>query len=155
MFTLKQTFLLCGVTSEMEKDLRTANGPILHLEFLRNFNKRSRTFKALNQQLAQKVCKCVNMFLETGCVLCKKGSRRRTKRSAENIEEVEQRIAEISDKSIWRLTQETNLSFGAVQVILKKDLHFFPYRVSVVHEIKPLNNKNPHSIDITSLNIDR
>jgi hypothetical protein len=31
----------------MEKDLRTANGPIRHLEFLRNFNKSFRTFKAL------------------------------------------------------------------------------------------------------------
>jgi hypothetical protein len=36
---------------------------------------------------------------------------------------------------------------------VKKDLHFFPYRVSVVHEIKPLDNKSPHNI--TSLNIDR
>ncbi|KAH0819839.1 hypothetical protein GEV33_002952 [Tenebrio molitor] len=40
-------------------------GPIRHLEFLRNFNKSFRTFKALNQQLAQKVYKCVNMFSET------------------------------------------------------------------------------------------
>jgi hypothetical protein len=34
-----------------------------------------------------------------------------------------------------RLTQETNLLFGTVQLILKKDLHFFRYHVSVVHEI--------------------
>jgi hypothetical protein len=72
-------------------------GPTGHLEFLRNFNKSFGTFKALNQQLAQKVYKCVNMFLETGSVLRKKGSRRPTKRSAENIEESEQRIiAEIN-----------------------------------------------------------
>jgi hypothetical protein len=45
----------------MEKDLRTANGPIRHLEFLRNFNN--------------------------------KGSGRPTKTTAENIEEVKQRIA--------------------------------------------------------------
>jgi hypothetical protein len=71
------------------------------------------------------------MFLETGSVLRKKGSRRKTKRSVENIEEGEQRIiAEIN-------TQETNLSFGTVQLILKKDLHFFFYRVSVVHETTP------------------
>jgi hypothetical protein len=76
----------------MEKDLRTANGPIRHLEFLRNFNKSFRIFKALKQQLAQKVYKCVNMF-------------------------------------------------------------FSPHRVSVVDEIKPLDNKSPHNI--TSLNIDR
>jgi hypothetical protein len=37
MFTLEQNILLCSVTSEIEKDLRTANGPIRHLEFMRNF----------------------------------------------------------------------------------------------------------------------
>jgi hypothetical protein len=83
-------------------------------------------FQGIYQQLAQKVYKCVNMFLETGSVLRKKGSGRPTKRTAENIEEVEQRIAETPNKSIRRLIQETNLSFGTVQLILKKDLHFFP-----------------------------
>jgi phosphate uptake regulator len=74
--------------------------PIRHLEFLRNFNKSFRTFKALNQQLAEKVYKCLNMFLETGSVLRKKDSRRPTKRSAENIEEGEQRItAEINPRN--------------------------------------------------------
>jgi hypothetical protein len=60
------------------------------------------TFKAL---FAQKVYKCIKMFLETG-------SGRPTKRTAENIEEVEQRIAEMPNKSIRRLIQETNISFG-------------------------------------------
>jgi hypothetical protein len=37
----------------MEKDLRTANGLIRHLEILRNFNKSFRTFKSITyQQLA-------------------------------------------------------------------------------------------------------
>jgi Asp-tRNA(Asn)/Glu-tRNA(Gln) amidotransferase B subunit len=86
-------------------------------------------------------------------VFCaKKGSERPTKRTAENIEEIEQRIAETPNKSIRRLAQETNLSFGTVQLIFKKVLHLFPYCVSVVHEIKPLDNKSPHNI--TSLNID-
>jgi hypothetical protein len=66
------------------------------------------------------------------------------------LEKVEQRIAETPNKSIRRLTQETNLSFGTVQLILKKGLHLFPYRVSVVHEIKPIDNKSPHH-NITSL----
>jgi hypothetical protein len=40
------------------------------------------------------------MFLETGSVLRKKGSRRATKRSGENIEEGEQRIiAEINPRN--------------------------------------------------------
>jgi hypothetical protein len=58
-------------------------------------------------------------------------------------------IAETPNKSIRRLAQETHLSFGTVQLFLKKDLHFFP----VVHEFKPLDNKSPHNG--TSLNIDR
>jgi hypothetical protein len=42
----------------------------------------------------------LNMFLETGSVLRKKSSRRPTKRSAENIEEGEQRIiAEIKPRN--------------------------------------------------------
>jgi hypothetical protein len=57
-------------------------------------------FQGTYQQLAHKVYKCVNMFLEIGSVLRKKGSRRRTKRSAENIEEGEQRIiAEINPRN--------------------------------------------------------
>jgi hypothetical protein len=105
------------------------------------------------QQLAQKVYKCVNMFLQTGSVLCKKGSGRLTKRTAENIEEVEQRIAETPNKSIWRLTQETNLSFDTVQLILKKRFALFFLSCVCGGEIKPLDNKNPHNI--TSRNIDR
>jgi hypothetical protein len=103
------------------------------------FQQKFPDFQGTNQQLAQKVYKCVNMFLETGSVLRKKGSGQPTKRTAQNIEEVKQKIAESPNKSIRRLAQETNLSFGTVQLILKKDLQFFPYRVSVVHEIKPLD----------------
>jgi hypothetical protein len=46
-------------------------------------------------------------------------------------------LKRVNKELLPRLTQETNLSFGAVQLILKKDLHFFLYRVSVVDEITP------------------
>jgi hypothetical protein len=96
MFTLEQQiFIVQSFFSNGER-----LGAIRYLEFLRNFNKSFWTFKALNQQLAQKVYKCVNMFLKKGSVLRKKGSRRPTKRSAENIEEGEQRIiAEINPRN--------------------------------------------------------
>jgi hypothetical protein len=95
MFTLEQQIFIVQCFFSNRERL----GPIPQLEFLRSFNKSFRTFKALNQQLAQKVYKCVNIFLETGSVLCKKGSKRPTKRSAENIEEGEQRIiAEINPR---------------------------------------------------------
>jgi hypothetical protein len=44
-------------------------------------------------------------FLKTGSLLCKKSSGRPTKRTAENIEEVEQRIAETPNKSIGRINK--------------------------------------------------
>jgi hypothetical protein len=53
-------------------------------------------------------------------------------------------LKRVNKELLQRLTQETNLSFGTVQLILKKDLHFFLYRVSVVHEIL-LDNKSPHN----------
>jgi hypothetical protein len=96
MFTLEQEIFIVQCFFSNRERL----GPIRHLEFLRNFNKSFRIFKALNQQLAQKVYKCVNMILETGSVLRKKGSRRPTKRSSENIEDGEQRIiAEINPRN--------------------------------------------------------
>jgi hypothetical protein len=126
MFTLEQQIFIGQCFFSNGERL----GLTRQLEFLRNFNKSLRTFKALNQQLAQKVYKCVKMFLETGSVLRKKGSRRPTKISAEILKRVNKEL-------LQRLTQETNLSLGTVQLILKKDLHFFLYRVSVVHEITP------------------
>jgi hypothetical protein len=69
------------------------------------------------------------MFLETGSVLRKKGSRRQKDQM--------KILKRVNKQLLQRLTQETNLSFGTVQLILKKDLHFFLYRVSVVHEITP------------------
>jgi hypothetical protein len=44
-------------------------------------------------------------------------------------------LKRVNKELLHRLTQETNLSFGTVQLILEKDLHFFLYRESVVHEI--------------------
>jgi hypothetical protein len=106
---------LCSVTYFRNEE-RLENGewsystPRVFEEFQQKFP----DFQGTYQQLAQKVYKCVNMFLGTGSVLRKKGSGRPTKRTVENTEEVEQRIAETLNKSIRRLTQETNLSFGTV-----------------------------------------
>jgi hypothetical protein len=109
MFTLEQQIFIVQCFFSNRERL----GPIRHLKFLRNFNKSFRTFKALNQQLAQKVYKCVNMFLETGSVLRKKGSRRPTKRSDQL-----KILKRVHKELLQRLTQETNLSFGIVQLIL-------------------------------------
>jgi hypothetical protein len=93
----------------MEKDLRTANSPTRHLEFLRNLKK----------------------------------FRIPTKRRAENIEEVEQKIAETPNKSIQRLAQETNLSFDTVRLILKKICTFFPIVCLLCMNLNPLTIRAP------------
>jgi hypothetical protein len=43
-------------------------------------------------------------------------------------------LKRVNKELLQRLTQETN---HLVQLILKKDLHFFLYRVNVVHDITP------------------
>jgi hypothetical protein len=44
-------------------------------------------------------------------------------------------LKRVNNELLQRLSQETDLSFGTVQLILKKHLPFFLYRVSVVPEI--------------------
>jgi hypothetical protein len=66
------------------------------------------------------------MFLETGSVLRQKAVDDRQKDQLKILKRVNK-----------KLLQRYNLPFGTVQFIFKKDLHFFLYRVSVVHEITP------------------
>jgi hypothetical protein len=104
MFTLEQQIFIVQCSFSNGGRL----GPIRHLEFLRNFNKSFRTFKTLNQQLAQKVYKCVNMFLETGSVL-------RKKKTVDDGQKDQLKILKrVNKELLGRLTQETNLSFGTV-----------------------------------------
>jgi hypothetical protein len=75
MFTLEQQIFIVQCFFSNRERL----GPIPHLEFLRNFNKSFRTFKALNQQLVQKVYKCVNMFWKQVVFCAKKAVEDRQK----------------------------------------------------------------------------
>jgi transposase len=80
--------------------------------------------------------------LKTGSVLRKKGSGRPTKRTAENIEEVEQRIAETPKKSIRRLTQETN-HLVQFSLSLKNICTFFPIVCLLCMKLNPLTIRAP------------
>jgi hypothetical protein len=68
-------------------------------EFQQNFP----DFQALNQQLAQKVYKCVNMFLETGSVLCKKAV-------GDPQEDQLKILKRVNKELLQRLNQEPNQS---------------------------------------------
>jgi hypothetical protein len=93
---------LSSVSSAIEKSWSYST-PRVFEEFQQSF----RTFKVLNQQLAQKVYKCVNMFLETGSVLRKKAVDHREKDQLKILKRVNKEL-------LQRLTQEPNLSFGTV-----------------------------------------
>jgi hypothetical protein len=82
------------------------------------FTLEQQTFKTLNHHLAQKVYKCVNMFLETGSVLRKKAVDDRQKDQLKILKRVNKEL-------LQRLTQETNLSLGTVQLILLKKICTF------------------------------
>jgi hypothetical protein len=58
------------------------------------------------------------MFLEQ-VVFC-------AKKAVDGRQKDQMKILKRLNKELHRLTQETNLSFGTVQLILKNDLHFFP-----------------------------
>jgi hypothetical protein len=91
MFTLEQQIFIVQCFFSNRERL----GSTRHLEFLRNFNKSFRTFTALNRTTCPESLQMRKHVFgngATGSVLRKKGSRRPTKRSAENIEEGEQRI---------------------------------------------------------------
>jgi hypothetical protein len=133
MFTLEQQIFIVQHFFNNGERL----GPIRHIKFLRNFNKSFRTFKAVNQQLAQKVYKCVNMFLETGLSCAKKAVDDRQKDQLKILKRVNKEL-------LQRLTQETNLSFGTVQLILKKICTFFSIVCLLCMKL-PLNNKRPHN----------
>jgi hypothetical protein len=96
-------------------------------------------FQGTYQPPAQKVYKCVNMFLETGSVLSKKSQWTTDKKKTE----VEQRIAETPNKSIWRLTQETNLSVVQFSLSLKKICTFFPTVCLLCMKLDPLTISAP------------
>jgi hypothetical protein len=143
MFTLEQKMFIVQCYFRNGERLENGEWPYSTHRVFEEFQQKFPDFQGTYQQLAQKVYKCVKMFLEIGNVLRKKGSGRPTKRTAENIEEVEQRIAETQNKSIRRLTQEINLSFGTVELIHKKDLHFFPIVCLLCMKLNPLTIRTP------------
>lgn len=85
----------------------------------------------------QVVRKTVVLFREKGSVERKTGSGRPKKRTAEVLDNAREIIEATPSTSIRRLGQQLNLSFGTTQLILKKDLQMYPYKLQVYHKILP------------------
>jgi hypothetical protein len=97
MFALEQNIFIVQYYCRNGERLEKGEWSYSTLRVFEEFQQKFPDFQNTYQQLAQKVYKCINMFLETGSVLRKKGSGRPTKRTVENIEEV---FSPLSKKNI-------------------------------------------------------
>jgi hypothetical protein len=97
MFALEQNIFIVQYYFRNGERLEKGEWSYWTLRVFEEFQQKFPDFQDNYQQLAQKVYKCINMFLETGSVLHKKGSGRPTKRTVENIEEV---FSPLSKKNI-------------------------------------------------------
>lgn len=79
--------------------------------------------------------RCVKLFRETGSILRKDGSGRPKKRSQENIDHAREIMQANPKTPIRQLSQQTELSVGTCHTMLRKDLHFYPYRLTAVHQL--------------------
>jgi hypothetical protein len=80
MFTLDQKILIVQCYFRNGKRLENGEWSYLTTQVFEEFHQKFPDFQGTYQQLAQKVYKCVNIFLETGSVLRKKDSGRPTKK---------------------------------------------------------------------------
>jgi hypothetical protein len=78
-------------------------------------------------------------FQENGSAGRKPESGRPKKRTPEVIEEARQAMEEAPGTSIEHLSQQLGVSVGTCHSIVKKDLHLFPYRLTSVQELHPVD----------------
>lgn len=140
MFTINHKVFL--IESYFRNGVKLENGewsyslqPCIE-EFRAEFPNFPTTYDSLRQLIQGSVVK----FRETGSVSRKPGAGRPLKRTVENIADVEGRINQSPKKSIRKLSQQTQLSYGTCQRILKKDLQKFPYKFHCVQELLPIDH---------------
>lgn len=100
----------------------------------RNFK---RHFKTTAAPSRNSILSYVEAFNERGNVINKPKPIccRTTARTVDNIEQVRQAITQSPHKSIRRLSQQMNLSYGSIHSILCKDLKSFPYKIQLVQQL--------------------
>jgi ribosomal protein L31E len=86
----------------------------------------------------QQVYQCIKIivanFRESGSIITKKSALVRIPEVVQNVQQI---VEKHPSTSIRRLKQQVNLSYNTCQKILKKDINSFPYKIGVLHEIKP------------------
>lgn len=85
----------------------------------------------------------VRKFEETGSTLNKRvPGRRRSARTDENIERVRASVRQQPNLSTRKRAAALNVTRSSVLRILHKDLHMHPYKIQLVHELKPTDPAN-------------
>lgn len=79
-------------------------------------------------------------FHDTGSVADAPRSGRPSVLSEEKLLNISDRLLRSPSKSIRKLAQETGVSLGCAHKAVKKKLHFFPYKVHAVQELKPADH---------------
>ncbi|RZC34483.1 HTH 24 domain containing protein [Asbolus verrucosus] len=88
------------------------------------------------RQFQEAVSRCIEVSRESGSVTRKKDrSSRRTDETINAAEEIENEPR----TSIRRLAQQMDLSVGTCHAILRKDMHIYPYKITSVQELLPVD----------------
>ncbi|KOC67852.1 Putative uncharacterized protein FLJ37770 [Habropoda laboriosa] len=85
-----------------------------------------------------------------------KSDRPPSARSNENIESVKNSVAENPETSVRRRAQELGTNRQTVWTIMKKDLHFCPYKAQLTQELKESDHEQRRdwSTKMLQLNVD-
>lgn len=83
--------------------------------------------------------RCVNNFRESGCITAKPRSGRPSIRSAETVNVANDIMEDDPKTSVRRLSQQIGVSVGTSHALLKKDLKLYPYRLTAVQELLPVD----------------
>ncbi|KAJ4440125.1 hypothetical protein ANN_08263 [Periplaneta americana] len=91
----------------------------------------------ITEYFRRNVINLVDKFRATGCTERKKSIRQPTKVTEDAVEDARERMQRSPNKSVKKLAIEIGVSYGSAHRILRKKLGMFPYKVSVVQELKP------------------
>ena len=82
----------------------------------------------------------ISNFEETGSAMKKKPpGRERTVRTPQNVQALQDAVTRSPHRSIRRLSASLQLHSSSVRRMLVRDLHHHPYKLQIVHELKPNN----------------
>lgn len=89
----------------------------------------------------QHMNRLVNLFDATGSVEKRKSTGRKTILNVERLDDIRDRLQISPQKSLRHLAQQTGLSRSTCHKAVRRELHYHPYKVSVVQQILPADHE--------------